>query len=147
MEPYTKSKPSHMGRKVRGVRELRGIKQETMADELGTTQQAVSKLEQSEHIEDRTLEKIAGVLDVSLDTIKNFNEESVVYNIQHNHEGAIKDVSNVSVQTHNCTFNPLDKLMELVEKNEKLYEKLLESEKEKVEILRESEGKGDKDKS
>jgi hypothetical protein len=35
-----------------------------------------------------------------------------------------------------CTFNPLDKLMELVEENKKLYERLLQAEKEKNEILR-----------
>ena len=145
MEPYTKSKPSHIGQKVRGIRELRGKKQETMADELGISQQAVSKLEQSEHIEDETLERIAGVLDVSLDTIKNFNEEAVVYNIQHNHEGANSGASNIGaeVRNYNCTFNPLDKLMEVIEENKRLYEELLKKERETVAMLQQViEGKG-----
>ena len=145
MEPYTKSKPSHIGQKVRGVRELRGKKQETMADEMGISQQAVSKLEQSEHIEDETLERIAGVLDVSLDTIKNFNEEAVVYNIQHNHEGANSGASNIGaeVRNYNCTFNPLDKLMEVIEENKRLYEELLKKERETVAMLQQViEGKG-----
>jgi hypothetical protein len=34
-----------------------------------------------------------------------------------------------------CNFNLLDKLMELVEENKRLYERLLESEKHKVEFL------------
>jgi len=34
-----------------------------------------------------------------------------------------------------CTFNPLDKLMETVEENKKLYERLLQSEKEKIKYL------------
>lgn len=33
------------------------------------------------------------------------------------------------------TFNPLDKLMESVDENKRLYERLLQSEKEKVEYL------------
>ena len=155
MEPYTKSKPPHLGRKVRGVRELRGMKQETMAEKLGTSQQAVSKLEQSEHIEDETLERIAGVLDVSVETIKNFNEDAIVYNIQNNYEGANQSASGLqNVQYYHCNFNPVDKWVEAVEKIEKLYEELLkkqealtESEKEKVAILRERDGKGNKDKS
>lgn len=36
---------------------------------------------------------------------------------------------------NNCTFNPLDKLMETVEENKKLYERLLQSEKDKIEYL------------
>ena len=32
---------------------------------------------------------------------------------------------------NHCTFNPLDKLMESVEENKKLYERLLQSEKDK----------------
>lgn len=126
MEPYTKSKPSHMGRKVRGVRELRGKKQETMADELGISQQAVSKLEQSEHIEDETLEKIAGVLGVSIEAIKNFNEEAV-FNQLHN---TLHDQS--SLVNYQCTFNPMDKLMEAIEENKKLYERWLKDKDETI---------------
>lgn len=33
-------------------------------------------------------------------------------------------------------LNPLDKMLDLVEENKKLYERLLESEKEKVELLK-----------
>ena len=38
---------------------------------------------------------------------------------------------------YQCTFNPLDRYVEAMEKNKKLYERLLESEKEKVKILKE----------
>ena len=34
-----------------------------------------------------------------------------------------------------CTFNPLEKYVETVEKNEKLYEALLKSEREKIALL------------
>ena len=45
----------HIGRKISRIRELRGIKQETLAQELGVSQQAVSKLEQSEAVDDDKL--------------------------------------------------------------------------------------------
>ena len=70
----------HIGRKIARIREIRGIKQETMAESLGISQQAVSKLEQSESIEETTLTRIARVLDVNPDLIKNFSEEDVCAN-------------------------------------------------------------------
>ena len=36
---------------------------------------------------------------------------------------------------YRCTFNPLDKYIEAMEENKKLYERLLESEKQKNELL------------
>ncbi|SDF42286.1 Helix-turn-helix [Cellulophaga baltica] len=41
------------------------MKQATLAEELGISQQAVSKIEQSEKIEEEKLEKIAKVLGVT----------------------------------------------------------------------------------
>ena len=34
------------------------------------------------------------------------------------------------------TFNPIDKLVEVLEENKKLYQELLQSEREKIEILK-----------
>ncbi|HTN20446.1 MAG TPA: helix-turn-helix transcriptional regulator [Pelobium sp.] len=39
------SETLHIGRKISRIRELRGMKQEALAQELGISQQAVSKLE------------------------------------------------------------------------------------------------------
>ena len=36
---------------------------------------------------------------------------------------------------YHCTFNPIDKWVEAMEKNEKLYEELLKSEREKVALM------------
>ncbi|MGY3054149.1 transcriptional regulator with XRE-family HTH domain [Pedobacter sp. UYEF25] len=133
METSEKNTRMHLGRKVSRLRELRGMKQDTLALELGVSQQSVSKLEQSELIEDSTLEKIALVLGVPADSIRNFDEEKMIYNIQNNYENSNNNGANVGYQV---TFNPLEKVIELYEENKKLYEKLLASEKEKVEILR-----------
>lgn len=37
---------------------------------------------------------------------------------------------------YQCTFNPIEKLMEIIEENKKLYERLLASEREKIELLK-----------
>ena len=130
---------THIGRKISRIRELRGMKQEALAAELGISQQAVSKMEQSEKIEEEVLEKIAKVLGVTVDAVKNFDEEKVIYNIQNNFEGSNNNGSNIGYQ---FAFNPIDKLIEAYEENKRLYERLLQSEKEKVEILRGNRASG-----
>src|SRR6478736_5722023 len=127
----TTTTTTHIGRKISRLRELRGMKQETLAEQLGISQQAVSKIEQSENVEEHTLERIAKALSVTPAAIKNFSEELVINNIQNNYEGS-NNSGAVSVNNHQCTFNPLDKYVEQVEKNEKLYEALLKSEREKI---------------
>jgi transcriptional regulator with XRE-family HTH domain len=130
METSTKPSNSHVGRKISRIRELRGIKQETLATELGVSQQSISRMEQSEVLEDEILEKIAKILGVTTEAIKNFSEEAVVnfFNTFNDHsvnQGA------VGSNNYHCNFNPLDKIIELVEENKKLYERLLQAEKEK----------------
>ncbi|MEO5910647.1 MAG: helix-turn-helix transcriptional regulator [Pelobium sp.] len=120
----------HIGRKISRIRELRGMKQEALALELGISQQAISKLEQSEKVEEEVLEKIAKALGVTAEGIAKFNEEAVFNIIGNSYHD-----SSSSVQ-YACTFNPIDKLIEVYEENKKLYEQLLASEKEKVEILK-----------
>src|ERR1700744_1240860 len=120
----------HIGRKISKIRELRGMKQETLAAELGISQQAVSKLEQADKVEDEVLERIANALGVTAEGIKKFNEEAVFNIIGNNYHD-----SSSSVQ-YQCTFNPIDKIIEGYEENKKLYEQLLASEREKVELLK-----------
>ena len=122
----------HIGRKISKIRELRGMKQEALAAELGISQQAISKIEQSAEVEDAALEKIAQALGVTSEGIKKFSEEAVFNIIGNNYHD-----SSSSVQ-YQCTFNPIDKLVEVFEENKKLYEQLLASEREKIEILKNS---------
>jgi transcriptional regulator with XRE-family HTH domain len=119
----------HEGRNVKRIREILGIKQDALALDLGLSQQAVSALEQKEALDKDILVKIAGVLKVPTDAIKNFSDETAINVIS----STFND--NAAIVNNNCTFNPLDKYVEQVEKNEKLYEALLKSEKEKNELL------------
>ena len=127
----TLTKPNHIGRKISRIRELRDMKQEALAQALGTNQQAISALENSETIDEAKLIEIAKALGVTAEAIKNFSEEGVI-----NYFNTFNDTKDSNVNFgNNCTFNPLDKLMETVEENKKLYERLLQAEKDKIEYL------------
>ncbi|MDX5423443.1 MAG: helix-turn-helix transcriptional regulator [Hymenobacteraceae bacterium] len=124
-------KPAHIGRKISRIRELRGIKQETLAQELGVSQQTVSRMEASEAVEEDILAKVAKILGVQPEAIKNFSEEAI-FNIIGN---TVTNHDNSALFNYFPTFNPIDKLVEVMEENKKLYERLLQSEREKVELL------------
>jgi transcriptional regulator with XRE-family HTH domain len=114
----------HIGKKIKRLRELKGMKQETLAAALGISHQAVSKMEQSETIEEDKLSQVALALEVTPDAIRNFNEESAVNIIASNHNGSGQS----SAINFQCDFNPIEKIVEL-------YERLLQSEREKNELL------------
>ncbi|MCV2485773.1 helix-turn-helix transcriptional regulator [Flavobacterium sp. SH_e] len=122
----TATKPKHIGRNISRIRELRGMKQEALAIAIGMSQQTISNIEGSETVDDEKLNVIAEALGVSADAIKNYSDEVVLNNIQNNHEGSV--IHSGPTVNHNCTFNPLDKIVEL-------YERLVQAEKDKVEYL------------
>ncbi|MBS7256719.1 helix-turn-helix domain-containing protein [Flavobacterium branchiicola] len=127
----TFTKPSHIGRKISRIRELRNMKQDALALALGTNQQAISAMENSETIDEEKLIEVAKALGVNVEAIKNFSEEAVlniIGNTVNNHD-------NASSFNYGCTFNPIDKLVQVFEEKEKLYERLLEAEKEKNSYL------------
>jgi transcriptional regulator with XRE-family HTH domain len=130
------NKTIHHGRNVKRFREMLGLKQDALAYLLGDdwNQQKISLMEQKETIDDPLLKRVAGHLKVPAEAIKNFDEEAAIYNIQNNYEGSNTGAT-VSNQNNDCTFNPLDKYIEVVEENKKLYERLLQVEREKYELL------------
>lgn len=119
---------AHHGRNIKRLREMLGIKQEVIAIELGITQQAVSALENKEQIEEGTIQKIAQALKVPAEAIKNMTDEATVNFINTFNDNAVNHGHGTNTN-YNCTFNPLDKVVEL-------YERMLKSEKEKNEFLK-----------
>ena len=87
-------------------------------------------MEQSESLEDSKLEEVAKVLGVTKEGIENFSEEAILNII-----GNTYHVDNSSAVNYGCTFNPLDKLIAAYEEKEKLYERLVQAEKDKVSYL------------
>jgi hypothetical protein len=102
-----------------------GIKQEALAVELGNdwNQRKIFLLEPKEVIEEELLERVAKVLKVPEEAIKLIDEETAI-NIIGN---TITNHGNSSVLNFYPTFNPIEKIIEL-------YEALITSEKEKVQI-------------
>ena len=118
----------HMGRKIERVRRLRGMTQTELGEALGITKQAVSKMEQTEQIDDERLKQIAEALGVTEDGLKKFNEETVLYNTINFYENCGVKTSAVS---NNHTFNnfPIEQAIEM-------FEKLLEKERENYEKVK-----------
>jgi len=125
----------HEGRNVKRFREMLGIKQETLAAGLGEdwTQKKISLLEQKETIEPAILEQVAKILNVPAEAIRNFDEEQAIHNIQNNYDSAVVNAG--PTINYKCTFNPLDKWAEEIAENRRLYERLLQAEKEKMALL------------
>ncbi|WP_264537060.1 helix-turn-helix transcriptional regulator [Flavobacterium sp. N1736] len=121
----TAIKPKHIGRNISRIRELKDMKQEALAYALGISQQTISAIENSETVEEQRLIEIAKALEVSVEAIKNFSDEGVVNYFNSFHDNI---VTTGSIFATNCTFNPLDKVVEL-------YERLVQAEKDKVEYL------------
>tara|TARA_R110002050_G_scaffold214727_1_gene350878 strand:+ start:560 stop:1000 length:441 start_codon:yes stop_codon:yes gene_type:complete len=135
----TYTKPSgkvHLGKNIARIRELKGMKQETLAAELGISQQAVSQLEQKETMDKEKLEEVAQALGVTPEALKAFTEEAAFTIINSNafHDNSSNNWSG-SGYNYQPTFNPLDKIMELSSKVEELYKALLKSEQEKNALL------------
>lgn len=122
----TTSKPKHIGRNISRIRELREMKQEALAQAIGVSQQTISTIENSETVDEDKLQQIAEALGVSAEAIKAFSEEGVI-----NYFASFYDNSSNNGAIHGvqCTFNPLDKVVEL-------YERLLQVEKDRNEELK-----------
>ena len=121
---------NHIGRKISRIRELRDMKQEALAAALGLSQQAVSNIENSENVDDEKLEQIAKALGVTAEGIKQFSEEAVFNIISNTYHNTSSDTSTLIASSLNYqpTFNTVEKIVEL-------YERLLQSEKDKVAYL------------
>lgn len=118
----------HIGRNISRIREMKGMKQETLAEILGISQQKMSVIENTEELDDTKLNEIAKALDVPANAIKEYSDERMINIISNNtfqdDSSAVKNL-----------FNPIDKLVEAYDENKKLYERLLQAEKEKTTYL------------
>lgn len=122
-------KKPHHGRNIKRIREIQGIKQEALAIELGEdwNQKKISLLEGKEEIDRELLGQVAKALHVTTEAIEKFDQEATINNIN-----TFNDHSAFNFQ---CTINPIERWLEALEENKRLYERLLQSEKEKVALL------------
>ena len=109
-----------IGQKIKKLRELRNFTQSYMAEELGLSQSAYSKLELGEiEITYNKLERVAEVLGMRPEEVISFNE-SMVFNVMHNQTG------NGFVITNN----------QLTESEKHLYEEQISLLKEELSYLK-----------
>ena len=77
----------HIGQKIKKIRELKNLTQTHLAQELGMTQSAYSKIELGEtEVTFTKLEKISSTLGMKPEEVIAFNE-SMVFNVMHNQNG------------------------------------------------------------
>lgn len=126
---------THQGYNVKHLRNMLGVSLDVLAVELNVTPQDILELEEQETLDEETLEKVAGVLHVPVNAIKNWTKEATYNFINTFNDNASLNTS--AIHSQNCTFNshPIDKVVELFEQKEELYERMLKSEQEKNNTL------------
>ena len=75
------------------------------------------------------MSEIAGALGVSPEVIRDFDLERAIYNINSYKDATISDGATTTVYAASQQINPIEKIVEL-------YERLLQSEREKIELLK-----------
>ncbi|MBC9797854.1 helix-turn-helix domain-containing protein [Sinomicrobium weinanense] len=120
-----------MGVTMAEIRESIGLNQEELGHRMGKSQQTVSRLEQQEAFTEAEFEEVLEALEVKRPFFERWKGNSGSMTVHH-----IQDHGKAFGNNHfqNC-FNVPERILELEGKNEKLYERLLEAEKEKVVFL------------
>jgi len=117
---------SNHGANVRRWREWRNIKQDVLAEQIGVSQATLSSYEKKSKLEQEILDKIAKALNIPIEAITELGKDSAINIVA----STLTANDNAAIINYYPSFNPIDKIVEL-------YDKLLQSEKEKVELLQE----------
>ncbi|MDR2816818.1 MAG: helix-turn-helix domain-containing protein [Proteiniphilum sp.] len=131
MEPNTYTNILHIGRKIERIRRLRGMTQTDLGDLLGITKQAVSKMEQTEKIDDEKLKQVSEALGVTEEGLKKFTDETVLYYTNNFYENSNATTTNIGTVSTVENINQFS-----MEQAVKLFEELLKIEREKFESLK-----------
>ena len=124
MQPKTAAIP-HIGRKIERIRTLKGIKQDILAEKIGISQGTLSKIEKSAKVDEAKLKTVADALEMSVDAIKNFDEDALTNLINNIHDNSFDNHSIAFIYNQ---FNPIEKIVEL-------YERLLDGERKRNDLL------------
>src|SRR6267142_1606688 len=129
-------KTIHQGRNVARFRQMLGMKQDFLATAMGGdwTQKKVSLLEAKEEIDQELLEEVAKALKIPAEAIKHFDEEAA-YNVIGNTVTTVNDNATGQLFQFNPIINPIDKWVDALEENKRLYAALLKEKDEKIALL------------
>jgi len=117
----------HLGENIRRICDLKGIKQDVLADKMGVTQAAISKLFASPNIDDDRLKDIADKIGVSVNAIKKFDADAVMLFIENvnAHDHATGCIAKIDIYN----IHPIDEIT-------KLYERMLKDKDDEIVRLR-----------
>lgn len=117
-----------IGNKIKNIRELKNFTQEYMADKLEISQAAYSKLEKGDlKISQDKLNKIAEILDVNLEDIKDFDNKRI-----------LNSYNSIKGNNSNITYSNQDIILirKLYEDKINLLEKLVQKQEEEIKNLK-----------
>lgn len=129
MKPVSETRRAHHGYNVQRLCEIMGVSTKDLAERTGLTPDAITKLENKEVIDEKVLDKISKALNIPAEAIKNYRDEASISIVSNTfeHNGVAAGYQYQS----ECTFNPVDKIVEL-------YERMLKTEQEKIALLEEA---------
>jgi transcriptional regulator with XRE-family HTH domain len=113
-------KKIHQGKNISRFRQMLGMKQDLLASIMGDdwTQMKISRLEAKDEIEDGILDEVARALKIPVEAIKNFDEDTAI-SIVANTFTDFKDNAVASAMNYYPSFNPIDKIVEILEQANK----------------------------
>ena len=132
----TTEKNTHHGHAIKRIRKSMGVKQESLAVDMGITQALVSMYEQKKEIDDEMIARFAKALNVDPQLIKELEEDPLTIIIEQNtfENGSSNNVTGCGDNVNNI-YNPIEKIIELSNEKQALYERMLKLEQEKVALL------------
>lgn len=113
----TTAKKCNHGANIRRWREWRNVNQDVLAEEIGVSQATLSGYEKKETLEQEILDKIAVALNIPVEAITELDNAAsinIVSSTLYDKAGSI---------FNNPTFNPIDKVIELYNEKNALYER------------------------
>ena len=117
----------HIGQNIARIRGMKRQTQKEIAAKLELSQSEYSRIEQKEQVDDDLLHRIAAALEVTPEIIREFREEAIFTNNIYDQNSNINQVY--------FQFNSIEKIIELYDEKVALLERLLQSEREKNELL------------
>lgn len=117
-----------VGHKIRSAREFKEISQEYLAQKMGISQPALSKIESNEtKLPYEKIEEIASILGIDVDDMLNFDKANIFNNC--NQSGTFSGVNNSFTFTGEDLKDVYEKLLEEKDKRIQLLEELLKTKK------------------
>lgn len=130
MESETINKSNH-GPNVRRWREWKNMNQDVLAEMIGVSQATLSLYEKKEKLDKEILEKIAKALEIPVEAITELGKDTSV-NI---FSGTWNE--NATGSLNGYVYNPIEKLIEVYNEKEALYERMLREKEETISLLHE----------